>query len=110
MLRAIFAALAFASLIPLPSFAEKITITPGETLSGLAKKYGLSITTLKSLNNIKDPNQLKAGDKLIIPDSDYFEAKEEDPVHKVINGETLSAIALKYRINQQDIISLNDYK
>lgn len=37
------------------------TIRPGDTLSGIAKKYGTSVSALVSLNSIKDPNKISAG-------------------------------------------------
>ena len=42
-------------------------VQPGNSLSGIAKKYGIPLGALISANQITDPNQLKAGQKLVIP-------------------------------------------
>ena len=39
-------------------------VKKGETLSGIAKQYGISLQSLISLNNIENPNQLNPGIKL----------------------------------------------
>ena len=108
MLRAIIAALAFTSLSPLPTFAKEITIQPGETLSGIAEKYKVSVTTLKSLNGIHNPKELKAGAQLKLPDSAYLKSNNEPKMHKVGEGETLAKIASKYNLTQQEIININN--
>ena len=77
MLRAIFAALAFTSLIPLHAFAKEVTIQPGDTLSEIAEKYKVSITTLRSINKINNPKELQAGEQLKIPDSAYLKFNSE---------------------------------
>ena len=42
-------------------------VQPGNSLSGIAKKYGVPLGALISANQITDPNQLKVGRKLVIP-------------------------------------------
>lgn len=42
-------------------------ILPGDTLSGIAKKTGTSISALQQLNNIKNPNLIYAGASLNLP-------------------------------------------
>ena len=43
-------------------------IERGQTLSSIAKKYGLSVQQLLAANpNIKDPNKISAGMKLNLP-------------------------------------------
>ena len=47
--------------------AETVHIVKsGETLSGIAKKYNTTVDNLVKLNNIKDPNYIITGQKLII--------------------------------------------
>jgi Ca2+-binding RTX toxin-like protein len=43
------------------------TIRPGDTLSSLARRYGTSVSELMQTNGIPDPNNLVAGNKLVIP-------------------------------------------
>ena len=42
-------------------------VQPGNSLSGIAKKFGIPLGALISANQITDPNRLKAGQKLVIP-------------------------------------------
>ncbi len=45
-----------------------ITINKGDTLSGIASKYGTSAAAIASANGITNPNVIKAGASLTIPD------------------------------------------
>ncbi|MED3602417.1 N-acetylmuramoyl-L-alanine amidase [Bacillus subtilis] len=40
------------------------TVKKGDTLSGIAKEHGVSVASLQSWNNIKDPNKITVGQKL----------------------------------------------
>ena len=42
------------------------TVTPGDTLSGIAQQYGVSVGTLMAVNNLNSPN-LQVGEVLRIP-------------------------------------------
>ena len=50
------------------------TIAPGETLEGIAKKYGVPAAEIVKLNNLKNTNNIQAGAKLKIPSSATTEA------------------------------------
>jgi LysM repeat protein len=43
------------------------TIRSGETLSGIAQRYGTSVSALARANNISNPNLIRAGAQLNIP-------------------------------------------
>ena len=53
---------------PLPS-QQTYTIKAGDTLSKIAKRYGLTVDQLLAANKstIKDPNKIKVGDQIVIP-------------------------------------------
>ena len=42
-------------------------VKPGETLSGIASTHGVTVSALREANGIKKDNQLRAGQKLVIP-------------------------------------------
>ncbi|SEK91638.1 Flagellum-specific peptidoglycan hydrolase FlgJ [Stigmatella aurantiaca] len=48
------------------------SVRSGDTLNKLAERFGTTATALAQKNGISNPNQIKAGQKLVIPDS--FEA------------------------------------
>lgn len=45
------------------------TVQPGETLTAIAKEYGVTVQALIDANQIATPNRITAGTELIIPDS-----------------------------------------
>lgn len=49
------------------SATKNYTIKKGDTLSGIAQKYGTTVSTLQSLNHIQNPNLIYAGSILKIP-------------------------------------------
>ncbi|MBQ9141165.1 MAG: LysM peptidoglycan-binding domain-containing protein [Lachnospiraceae bacterium] len=46
------------------SKAEYYTVKSGDTLSGIAKKYGTTYQKLAQMNGIKNPNIIYAGQKI----------------------------------------------
>jgi len=42
-------------------------VKSGDQLSRIAKKYGVTVAAIQAANNIKDPNLIRVGQKLIIP-------------------------------------------
>ncbi len=42
-------------------------VQSGETLLGIAQRYGVPMSTIQNLNNIADPERLQVGQQLIIP-------------------------------------------
>ena len=44
------------------------TVKKGETLSGIASKYGVTVADIVSANGIKNPNLITVGQRLEIPE------------------------------------------
>jgi len=83
----------------------------GETLSIVAKKYGVNVSAVMAANSIKSSHRLRPGQTLIIPLSGAMPAKisrnqldEDAPTydrgekvyHRVRSGDTLQKIAQRY--------------
>lgn len=84
-------------------------VQPGETLYGIAQKYGVDANAIASVNNIVNRNQLRVGQKLLIPGISQREAAAAlGRIHVVQSGESLSAIAQLYGVSTQEIISFNN--
>lgn len=75
----------------------------GDTLSGIAKKYGTSIQALKSANGLKS-DQIQVGQKLALPGG------AATAVHIVTRGESLSIIARQYGTSVRSIRDANNLK
>ena len=45
-----------------------VTIKPGDTLLGLAQRYGTSVSWLQKVNHIKNPNRIFAGNPIYVND------------------------------------------
>ena len=70
-------------------------VESGESLTSIAKDWGVTIQSIIKLNEIKDPDKLKLGQELKIPlrnqwNSDYPEA---DGLYRIKKGDTLEGIA-----------------
>ncbi len=73
------------------------TVKPGDTVSGIADKYGIDTDTIKWANNLSSINQVKPGDTIkILPVPGVAVA--------VKSGDTLSSLAKKYSANSQAIL------
>lgn len=79
-----------------------------ETLYALSKAYGVSIRSIKALNNKKNTN-LQEGELLRIP----VEIPQRQVAgsnlkrHKVLKGETVYSLSKKYNVSKADLIAAN---
>ena len=71
------------------------TVQPGDTLSGIARWYGVSVHALAQANHISNPNLIFAGQTLCIP-SGSGGGGGGSGQHVVRYGQTLSGIAAYY--------------
>ena len=129
-----------AALAQVPP-AERISfrqhkVQKGETLSTVARKYGVSAADLQRVNKVQDPNKIYVGMVLVIPGAGgagpaVAPAPEAPPKalastaggsskpaaakapttkkvsHTVSKGESLSGIAAKYGVSSQDVMRWN---
>ena len=61
---------------PRPSSFDYHTVKRGETLTGIARKYGVSTEAIKRVNHFKKRTKLFSGRKLIIPLGDIAETAQ----------------------------------
>jgi LysM repeat protein len=56
-------------LTPTPSSGPRsYTVQPGDTLSTIAAKFGVTQEAIQRANNLDDPNSIYAGQVLVIPE------------------------------------------
>ncbi|MDR2103157.1 MAG: LysM peptidoglycan-binding domain-containing protein, partial [Treponema sp.] len=76
-------------------------VRPGDTISDIARNLGLNQDTLISVNNIKNTRLLQIGQALKIPNQDGI-------LHTIKKGDTLSAVAEKYKADIPVIQTVNE--
>ena len=85
-------------------------VKKGDSLWSIANKYGVSVSELKSLNNLNG-NTLSIGQKLKLPEKEVIEEIiPEGNTYIVKSGDTLYSIANKYGITVDDLKSTNNLK
>lgn len=89
----------------------------GQTLSGIARRYDVTLEKLMAVNNLADPDHLRAGRRLKLPLAGREPLSvaavthvREEGVHVVEAGETLSAIARRFGASVADLVALNDLR
>lgn len=97
-------ALAFLSLLG----TGHHTVRSGETLAGIAARYGTTTAALAKANAIADPNRIYVGSQLAIPGSgDAAPAAASAGRHTVERGDTLGRIAARYGTTISALVSTN---
>ncbi len=109
-----------AAYAALPPDARPVMLTHivrrGETVSGIASRYGVSQNLLMSANRVARARSLQVGATLYIPVSGTeipaTNLRETAPAqrsvtHVVRRGETVGAIAQRYGVTERQVVALN---
>jgi len=76
-------------------------VNQGDTVSGIAEKYSLSIGSIVSFNQLNEAWNLRSGKILKIPNMDGVQ-------YTIQKGDTISSIAAKMKVPQNAILDAND--
>jgi membrane-bound lytic murein transglycosylase D len=89
----------------------------GETLSGIASRYGVATRTLQNTNGIRRADRLQIGARLRVPSAGAVGgrmasggeggASTETVVHRVRAGESVWSIARRYGVQTADLLGWN---
>lgn len=90
--------------------ADRMThrVRSGESLSVIARRYGVTVKDLQRWNNISDPRTLRAGRNIVV-----FHSPAQAPgaggtfKYTVQRGDSLWSIARKHKVKLQDLMSWN---
>lgn len=111
-MRGSLAALMLALILPLPALAGQVTVKPGETLSEIADRYGISVSRLMTLNGLKKANHVEAGMVLQVPGGGARSTASGSSGRSggsvtVQRGQTLSEIAEQQGISLATLMRIN---
>jgi murein DD-endopeptidase MepM/ murein hydrolase activator NlpD len=80
---------------------QTYTVRSGDTLTGIASRYGVTMMTLWWANKLSSKDDLHVGQKLVIP-----------PVNGLIvtvkDGDTLESLAAGYKIDAAGVVAANE--
>ena len=89
---------------PIEEIESTYTVVKGDTLYGIARKFGVNVDNLKVINNLKN-NTLSIGQVLKIPSVNI-----DKVTYTVKKGDTLYSIARTYNTDVNIIKNLNNLK
>ncbi len=89
---------------PIPPTDNTYTVKSGDTLYSIAGKHGITVDSLKTANNLTS-NNLKIGQKLIIPSSS---TPNNSVTYIVKSGDTLYGIASNYGVSVEELKKENN--
>jgi len=94
------------------------TVTRGQTLSGIASRYGTSVRAILAANRGVSPRRLQIGQRLVVPRrgadagsvklASAARSRASGPATVVVRrGDTLWAIARRYHVSTRDLMAWN---
>lgn len=111
-------ALAAASIVVAASSAaadETYDVVSGDTVSQIAVQTGTSPAAIRSANNLDSQYRIRAGQRLVIPSATSAATTAastrqaaSSASHRVVAGDTVSALALRYGSTVKSIASANN--
>lgn len=92
------------------------TVRSGDTLTAIARKYGVTVQSLADANGIDPKRPIRPGDELRVPSRKSSGTSSQgatsgagptSKTHKVRAGETLGGIALRYGVSTASLAAAN---
>lgn len=109
-----------APSMAVPTEGKTYVVKRGDVLSKIATRFGITARELAEINNIKDPNKIRVGQKLLLPDyaggaAPRPAARETEPVavgegsvYVVQAGDNLSKIASRHGVKLAELRAANN--
>ena len=96
------------------------SVAPGETLTHIARRYGVSVADLQATNPTIQPRRMQIGQRVVVPKAPSVrsqlrtgsgavgaEVESRLLMYRVQSGDTLSAIAVRHRVGVNDLLRWN---
>jgi murein DD-endopeptidase MepM/ murein hydrolase activator NlpD len=77
----------------------RYTVATGDSLYGIARRFGLPIRAVIDANDLQPPYALSIGQELKVPQAQ---------VHEVMAGDTIYSIARRYDIDRSELVRINN--
>lgn len=98
----------------LESEAVVYQVEHGDTLSAIARRFGVTVEAIARANNIQDVEQLQVGQRLVIPRAGEAlptsSAPSEAGIYVVAPGDTPSSIARRFGITVEELMRANNIR
>jgi len=85
-------------------------VTPGETLTAIAKRYRVTPAAIADANNLERSQPLDPGQKLIIPAAQPEPLQSRLVRYRVRRGETLGGVADRFSVSSEEVKRWNHLK
>ena len=88
----------------------------GQTLSKIARRYGVSVRELVSLNNLRSRHRIRVGQVLTLPGGGAAPiqvARTEPPpdgIYRVRRGDTLWVISQRFGVSENELVHMNELR
>lgn len=95
---------ATAAALPVSVVASTYVVHPGDTLSAIALRHGTTVSALAEANHLADPNLIRVGQLLSIPDAalgtpGYTRGAVDTENYTIVHGDTLISIARRHGVD-----------
>ncbi len=84
-----------------------VVVQSGDSLSGIAAEYGVSVGSLVAANGIDDPDRVHPGQELVIPGASAAARPKGPTVVTVRSGDSLSKIAAAHGVTVAALMAAN---
>jgi LysM repeat protein len=90
-----------------PPNTVRYQIQAGDTLYGLARRYGTTVAAIIAVNPGLDPNSLQIGRLICIPRQPVYPSCPAGNYYVIRQGDTLYAISRRSNVSVNDLIAAN---